>query len=78
MLTQADMEASAYVEAKLKTALAEQNRRITELQQVIAAYRWIAPGLLIDSRTAERIIVEAQIDAAWGEHERQLAFERIA
>jgi len=69
ILTQTDIEAAAYVERKINAKLAGFAAEIKRLQEIVEAYRWVTPGLLIDSRIAERIVIEAQIEAAWREHE---------
>ena len=68
-LTQTDIEAAKYVEQKVGAKLANMSAEIKRLQEIVEAYRWVTPGLLIDSRIAERIVIEAQIEAAWREHE---------
>lgn len=68
-LTQADMEAAAYIEKKLHSKLHEQAQQIKQLQAIVEAYRLVAPGLLVNSVVARKIIRLAQEEAAWEEHE---------
>ncbi|MEN6301724.1 MAG: hypothetical protein ABFD96_03325 [Armatimonadia bacterium] len=92
MLREADIEAAAYVMRKVSAKLAAKAAEIKQLEEIVEAqaaeikqlreqidaYRWVTPGLLIDSRTAARIIIEAETEAAWRERETQRQTEMLA